>query len=62
MSEPIRWAVKGRNGRIDTDTLSFTRVEAIRKYREYFGLTWRYLYRHGARCIRVKVTEVQDGA
>lgn len=62
MSEQTMWAVKVDNGRFDTSSIRFTRKDAIHAFTAGYAVPWPTLYRDGARCVRVRITEVQDRA
>lgn len=57
MSEQIMWAVKGLSGEIFTETIRDTEEGAARSFA---GDLWEHALIGGYRCIRVRVTEVQD--
>lgn len=61
MAEQIMWAVKRPDGFIYAAWLQSKRTECLGEFAKWFG-AWQPMYRKGYRCIRVRVTEVQDEA
>jgi hypothetical protein len=63
MSEQTMWAVKGADGIIDKATVRATERESINAFLPNQGICrWVRYVDHGYRCVRVRITEVQDGA
>lgn len=67
MSEQIMWAVKRPSGRIVNRSVQPTKRESV--YNATGGVStslsdwyWKRLEARGYRCVRVRITEAQDGA
>jgi hypothetical protein len=66
MSEQIMWAVFRKNGRVVQRSVQPTKRDSV--YEATGGVStdltdwyWKRLEARGYRCVRVRVTEVQDG-
>lgn len=60
MSEQIMWAVKARDGRILLHTMDKTENWAKINFVGGSAGRWPEFYDAGYRCVRVRITEVQD--
>ena len=55
------WAVENWRGGMFTDTVARTRVKSIKRMvgpEEGWRTRWRYWYRNGCRCVRVRLVRV----
>lgn len=54
------WAIKAPDGKIFRSTIAPTRVRAIKQFCEY-GDRWPRWYKKGWRCVKVQITEMEEG-
>lgn len=60
MTKPIKmWAIRQPYFGLFAFSLQHTRPESIKVATEKWGRPWSYYYRHGYRCVRVEVREIE---